>query len=65
MVITVRQARIGIEATQREIADKMGIHVTTYQKLEKNPEYMTIAQAKKFAEITRTEYSDIFFGSKL
>jgi len=63
MQITVKQARIGIGATQQEIAYKMGIHVTTYQKFEKNPGSMSIDQGKDFADIVGVSYSNIFFGS--
>lgn len=63
MSVTVKQARIGIEATQQEIADKMGIHVQTYARLEKHPEDMTIKQAIAFANIVKLSVSDISFAS--
>lgn len=63
MSVTVKQARIGIEATQQEIADLMGIHVQTYARLEKHPEDMTIKQAIAFAKIVRLSVSDISFAS--
>ena len=61
MSYTVKQARVGINATQKEMADKMAIHVTTYQKLEKNSGNMTIAQANLFASIVGLPLADIFF----
>jgi len=64
MSVTVKQARIGIEATQQEIADKMGIHVQTYARLEKHPEGMTIKQAIAFANIVKLSVSDISFASE-
>ena len=64
MSVTVKQARIGIEATQQEIADKMGIHVQTYARLEKHPEDMTIKQAIAFANIVKLSVSDISFASE-
>ena len=63
MSVTVKQERIGIEATQQEIADKMGIHVQTYARLEKHPEDMTIKQAIAFANIVKLSVSDISFAS--
>ena len=63
MSVTVKQARIGIEATQQEIADKMGIHVQTYARLEKHPEDMTIKQAIAFANIVKLSVSDFSFAS--
>lgn len=65
MPITMKQARIGIDATQQEIADEMGIHVQTYARMEKHPEDMTIAQAKRFSEIVKRPISDIYFGLEL
>ena len=63
MSVTVKQARIGIEATQQEIADKMGIHVQTYARLEKHPEDMTITQAIALANIVKLSVSDFSFAS--
>ena len=65
MPITLKQARIGIDATQQEIADEMGVHVQTYARMEKHPEDMTIAQAKRFSEIVKRPISDIYFGIEL
>ena len=65
MSITVKQARIGIEATQQEIADQMGIHVQTYARMEKNPEDMTIKEAIKFSDIVGVPIGEIYFGAQL
>lgn len=61
MRVTVKQARVGIEASQAEMAAKMGICLDTYRKLEQNPEKMTLAQAVLFSRITGMEPGDIFF----
>ena len=63
MAYTMKQARVGINATQQDIADRMGIHVQTYAKLEKNPEDVTVGQAVLFAKIVNLPISDIFFGT--
>jgi len=65
MALTLKQARIGINATQQEIADKMGVHVQTYARMEKHPEDMTIAQAKRFSDIVKRPVGDIYFGFEL
>ena len=65
MAITVKQARIGIDATQQEIADKMGVHVQTYARMEKNPEDMTIKEAIAFSKIVGVPMSDIIFAPTL
>lgn len=62
MALTMKQARIGIEATQQEIADKLGVHVQTYARMEKHPEDMTIKQALLFAQIVGLPISDISFA---
>ena len=62
MVLTMKQARIGIGKTQQELADLMGVHVQTYARMEKHPYDMTIAQAKKFCEIVGIPISDLYFG---
>lgn len=62
MSITMKQARVGIDATQQELADAMGVHVQTYARMEKHPEDMTIAQAKRFCEIVKRPLGDIYFG---
>lgn len=63
MGITMKQARIGINATQQEIADKLGVHVQTYMRMEKHPEDLTIKQAMAFSEITGVPIQVIFFDS--
>ena len=63
MAYTMKQARVGISATQQDIADRMGIHVQTYSRLEKNPENVTVGQAVLFAKIVNLPISDIFFGN--
>lgn len=65
MPITMKQARVGINATQQDIADEMGVHVQTYARMERHPEDMTIAQAKRFSEIVRRPVGDIYFGLEL
>ena len=65
MALTMKQARIGINATQQEIADKMGVHVQTYAKMEREPEDITIKEAKLFSQIVGLPISDIYFGVEL
>ena len=38
MAMTMKMARVGANLTQQQIADKMGIHVQTYLKMEKDSE---------------------------
>ena len=63
MQLSMKQARIGANMTQNEIACKMRIHPQTYAKIEKNPGRATIDQAKCFAKIVNVSFDDIFFGA--
>lgn len=65
MPLTMKQARIGINATQQELADRMGVHVQTYARMEKHPEDLTIKQALLFASIVDRPISDLYFGVEL
>ena len=61
LAITMKMARVGANLTQQEVADIMGIHVQTYMKMEKNPEEVSIKDAKRFSKIVGVPWSDIFF----
>lgn len=61
-MISMKAARVNKNMTQQQIADKMGVHVQTYAKMEKDSDNMTIAEAKQFAEIVGMALSDVFFG---
>ena len=62
MRISMKQARVGANLTQAQIAEKMKIHSQTYAKIEKHPGSATIDQAKAFSEIVNVDINDIFFG---
>lgn len=62
MQLTMRQARIGADLRQQDVADKMGVHVQTYQRMEKHPEDVTIRQGQMFAKIVGLPFEAIFFG---
>lgn len=61
MRLTMKQARVGAEMTQQQVADSLGVHVQTYQRMENNPEDISIKQGKKFADIVGVNFEDIFF----
>ena len=62
MVFSVKQARLLHDLKQAEVAKKLGVHVQTYRKIEQNPDLATIEQAKKFSEIVKIPYDQIFFA---
>lgn len=63
MILTLKQARLVKGFTQREIAEKLCIHVQTYSKMEKQPDEVTIGEAKKICEILDFNYDLIFFNT--
>ena len=64
MTMTMKMARVGAGLTQQQVADKMGIHVQTYLKMEKASDGVTIREAKLFSEIVGVAWSEIFFGNE-
>lgn len=63
MQVTMKQARVGADMTQQEVADRLGVHVQTYQRMESHPGDVTIRQGKNFAEIVGLKFDDIFFDT--
>ena len=61
MKITLKQARIGVDMTQQEVADRLGVHVTTYGRMEAHPEDITFKQGSQLAQIFKINVDDIFF----
>lgn len=59
---TMKQARTYAGLTQSDVAEKMGIDRSTYIRLEKNPDKMTIQRALDFSEITGIPLDRIFFA---
>lgn len=63
MVLTLKQARLLSDYSQRKIADSIGICEDSYRRIEKNPELATISQAKKISRLLGIPYELIFFGT--
>lgn len=63
MGLSLKQIRLVREKTQDEMAEKLGVHVQTYRKLEENPDEVTIKQAKIISEFLGVSYDDIFLPS--
>lgn len=61
MALTLRQWRRAKEITQHEMADKLGIHVMTYQNWEKEPGKISISNAVNIANILGLTVDDIDF----
>ena len=63
MQITMKQARVGANMTQQQVADQLGVHVQTYQRMEQHPQDVTIKQGKEFSDIVGYRFEDIFFDN--
>ncbi|WP_430482773.1 helix-turn-helix transcriptional regulator [Rossellomorea marisflavi] len=63
VVFTLKQARLVKGLTQKDMAEKLNVHVQTYMKMEKRPDDVTIGDAKKICEILNMNYDFIFFNS--
>lgn len=63
--LSLRQVRRLKDKTQEEIAQLLNVHVQTYRKLEENPEFITIGQAKKIADYLGISYNEIFFADNI
>lgn len=63
MTLTMKQARVGADMTQQEVADVLGVHVQTYMKYEAHPEAMPLRVAGKFADAMGVDFADIFLDA--
>lgn len=62
MSVTLKQARLLSDLTQREVALKLGVHKQTYMKWEKNPDEIPVGTAKKVSLIFGRGVDEIFFN---
>ncbi|WP_188453757.1 helix-turn-helix transcriptional regulator [Virgibacillus oceani] len=61
MGMTLKQARHLTDLSQEKLADLLGVHRHTYMKWERNPDEMTIGEAKHFSKVTGIPIDDINF----
>lgn len=47
---TLKALRVNKKSTQQEIADYLEVNLRTYQKYEKDPDTMSLGNAKKLAK---------------
>ncbi len=59
---TLKQARLLKGLKQNEVAERLGVHVQTYRRMEKHPETVTVGDAKKISEILEMDYDYLFFN---
>ena len=56
-----KKARILADLTQEQVAKSLNIHPITYSKWEKNPEEISIKNAKIIANVLGRSVDEIFF----
>ena len=61
MALGLRAWRRAKNISQIDMADKLGIHVNTYQNWEKKPESISISNAVRIAKILDVSISEISF----
>lgn len=64
MKLTLKQARLLADLTQKEVAEILGVHVQTYMKWERNPEDMSVGTAKQLSKIFNVDFEEIFFDKE-
>lgn len=60
--LTPKELRGLHHKTQAEVARALNVHVTTYQRMEKNPETVRVCEGKILADFYGVKFEDIFFG---
>lgn len=63
MHFTVKQARTYAGLTQAEMADKLGVHRSTYMKIENDPTTATLGQINLISEVTGIPIEQFFLTS--
>lgn len=61
--MNIKEARQSSKMTQEEVAGYLGISRVTYGKMERDPELITLCDAKALSELFGIPLEDIFFSS--
>ena len=61
MALSVGSWRRAKGISQKDMAEKLGVHVNTYQNWEKSPQNISIENAQKIADIFGVSFEDISF----
>ena len=59
---TIEDARVESGLTQEYMASKLGVSRQTYASLEKDPDRMTIGQARRVCSLLGKRYEEIIFS---
>lgn len=61
--MNIKEARQSSNMTQEEVAGYLGISRVTYGKMERDPDLITLSDAKALSELFCIPLEDIFFSS--
>jgi len=61
MKLSLKAARVNANLTQKEVAERIGVSVVTYIKMENDVNSISIGDAKRLAKILGASYNAIFF----
>lgn len=59
--LTLKAARVNVDLTQEEVAERMGVNVKTMQQWENGRTFPNVKQAKKLANIYGISIDDFTF----
>lgn len=57
----LRIARVSKALTQAEVAERVGISLATYQRIEVDPDRASVRRAHRIADVLETDYYQSFF----
>lgn len=60
--ISLRAARVNINLTQKEVAEKLGVHHQTIAKYEKNSAKIPMDLLRQLSELYKVKLDHIFLG---
>lgn len=59
MKLTLKQARVGMGLTQKEMAERLGVSVVTYRKYEETTRKMKLDTLIRFSKVTGIDLLDL------
>lgn len=59
MQLTLKAARVNRGFTQADLAEKLGISIPTYARIEANPEVMSLRIARRLVDILGVKPEDL------
>lgn len=61
--MNLKEARLNAKLTQEEVAGYLGISRITYGKMERDPDLITLSDAKALAKLFKVSVEEIFFST--